>query len=394
MLLAPLDASSFMQGARRLQEEDGTGIVKYQQCWSRRCKGTVLLLMSMLIVPFMDAIAKELEMEGHPLLQVVWLRFIMQLACTVPVAVARVGLRNFVSVPRRHLLLGRGCLLLGATFSFFGAIRFIPLADAVAITFIEPCFLLILSRLLLREHVPCDRWVASIVGFSAVMLIVKPSSSAFQPASFLALLCAFFFSAYLFATKYLLQQSDPPPPLVLLAYQSLPGALGLVCVMPFTWLPLSSPPQLIMGLTMGAIGACSHGLLILAFDAAEASFLSPLLYTEIINQVVLGYFFFGDLPDQWSAIGIVIIVAVGIYIARQKETPLESNDGRAAGGGGGSGVGAGGASHSSEIPTVEGSVRVSRTSSTCSGTSARQISVEHPAAGWQDQATRRREAFF
>lgn len=307
-----------MRGGKRLQDEVEA---RPTPRFSPRFRGILLLLASMLIVPFMDAAAKGLEASfDHPLLQVVWLRMIMQAAVTMPVALCKHGFRaTFISLPCRHLILGRGCLLLGATISFFGAIEFVPLADSVAITFLEPCFLLVLARLFLAERVSCDRWAASIIGFGAVVLIVKPSSSTFQPASLMALLCAFFFSLYLFATRFLLQQPNPPPPLVLLAYQSLPGAFSLAAVQPFIWKPLATLQELALGLAMGAIGACSHGLLILAFDAAEASVLSPLLYTEIIMQVVLGYACFGDLPDAMSALGIAIIVCVGIYIARQEQ---------------------------------------------------------------------------
>ena len=336
-----------MRGGARLQDDDEARppipLVKgVRNGLGRRLQGILLLLGSMLIVPFMDAAAKYLETAyKHPLLQVVWLRSVLQLAVTMPVAIFKHGFRaTLVDIPRRPLLFGRGCLLLGATISFFGAIEFVPLADSVAITFIEPCFLLVLSRLFLHERVPCDRWVASVIGFAAVLLIVKPGASTFQPASCMPLLCALFFSLYLVATRFLLRQPNPPPPLILLAYQSLPGAFALAGVQPLVWTPLASPLELMLGLSMGVIGACSHGLLILAFDAAEASVLSPLLYTEIIMQVVLGFACFGDLPDALSGLGIAMIVAVGVYIARQQE-PSGSGDA-----GSGSVIGSSGSSSS------------------------------------------------
>ena len=282
----------------------------------QRLRGVLLLLTSMLIVPFMDASAKFLVTHKHPLMQVVWLRMVVQLLITSPITVSKYGFHStFIHVPHRRLLLGRGALLLGATIGFFGAIQFVPLADTVAITFIEPCFLLLLSCLLLHERVPVDRWIASAVGFGAVLLIVKPGATSFHPASLLAVLCAFCFSLYLFLTKYLLSRPQPPPPLMLLTYQSACGAVVLAFVAPFVWAPLVTSLQIVAALSMGAIGACSHGMLILAFDAADASELSPLLYTEIIMQTVLGFAWFGDLPDAWSALGIAIIIGVGLYIS-------------------------------------------------------------------------------
>lgn len=299
-----------------------------------RLKGIVLLLGSMLIVPFMDAAAKVLVTHGHPLLQVVWLRMIMQVMAVMPFAVHKYGARMvFIRISRRHLLLGRGALLLGATIGFFGAIQFMPLADTVAITFLEPCILMIFARAVLKERVSCDKWVASIVGFGAVLLIVKPASTTFQPASLLALTCAGFFAAYLMATKYLLSKPNPPPPLVLLGYQGIVGAVGLAPILPWVWAPFASWWHLVCGVSMGCIGACSHGLLILAFDAADAAVLSPLLYTEIIMQTVLGLVCFGDWPDTLSAVGIAGIIAVGLYISAEpsvrKRPPSASVDDKA-----------------------------------------------------------------
>ena len=287
----------------------------------------------MLIVPHMDAIAKFLVTHGHPVLQVVWLRMMMQLTLVAPITIWRHGgLRVVVRWGQQHkLLLLRGVFLLGATFGFFAAVRYIPLADAVAITFIEPVLLLILSALFLNERASLDRWIASAVGFGAVMLIVKPGASTFQPASLLALLASLFFALYLLSTRFLLKLPEPPPPLVLLGYQCLPGALLLAMVVPFIWVPFASPLQLVLGMCMGGIGACSHMLLILAFDAADASYLAPLLYTEILMQAVLGWLIFGDFPDYLALCGMVLIIAVGIYLAVAPSTTAAGIDHSSAG---------------------------------------------------------------
>ena len=214
----------------------------------------------------------------------------------------------------RRLLLLRGCCLLGATISFFAAIREMPLADAVAITFIEPVILLIFSALILRERVRASRVCAALVGFGAVMLIVKPGAASFRPAGLIALLAAGFFSLYLLFTRQLQIVQDPPSPLLLLAYQCVPGSVLLCAALPFVWSPFESPVHLLLGASMGLIGAMSHGCLILAFSLSEASFLAPLLYAELIMQGVLGFVIWGDVPDIFALAGMLIIIAVGVFL--------------------------------------------------------------------------------
>ena len=254
----------------------------------------------------------------------------VRFAIVVPIALCRHGVRAVLFAARRHLLLLRGCFLLGATICFFTAIVYIPLVDAVAITFTEPMVLLVLSALWLRERVRPSRWVAGAVGFGAVLLVVKPGASSFHPASLVALLCSIFFSLYLLSTRALQIGQSPPPTLVLLAYQCAPGAFALAACLPLVWSPFASSLSVAMGLSMGAIGACSHALLILAFEACEASFLAPLLYTEVIMQAVLGYCIWGDVPDALALVGIAVIVGCGIFLGateKAKEHPLRSTEG-------------------------------------------------------------------
>ena len=109
----------------------------------------------MLIVPHMDAAAKYLEAHGHHLVQVVWLRMVVQVMVVLPIAVSKHGVRGVVGVARPLLLLLRGVFLLGATACFFGALQYMPLADTVAITFVEPMLLLVFSALFLRVILLC-----------------------------------------------------------------------------------------------------------------------------------------------------------------------------------------------------------------------------------------------
>jgi drug/metabolite transporter (DMT)-like permease len=265
---------------------------------------------AMLVVPFMDALAKLLA-SRYPVLQLVWARFFFHFLLVLPVVLWRHG-GAVLTVPRPALQIGRGLCLLAATCCFFGAIKYIPLADAIAIIFFDAVLVIVLSALVLRERVPASRWIAALLGLAAVLVIIRPGFSEFHWASLLALVAAFFFSLYFLFTR---QLSGNTPPLVTLAWQSAGGFVLMSVMLPLFWVTPTLMDLALM-LMLGATGAAGHLLLIRAFECAEASLLAPFLYLEIIMQVVLGYLLFGDLPDSWAWAGITLIIGVGVYLSR------------------------------------------------------------------------------
>ena len=104
-----------------------------------------------------------------------------------------------------------------------------------------------------------------------------------------------------------------------LIFTGLTGAIVISLIVPYfwTWLTLS---QWMLLISLAAIGTMAHLLLILSLTLAEASKLAPLAYTEIIMNVIIGYYFFGDFPNQWIWIGLTIIIASGVYISLRENT--------------------------------------------------------------------------
>ena len=144
-----------------------------------------------------------------------------------------------------------------------------------------------------------------------MLLIVQSGFGNFQWASLLALAAAFFFALYFLSTRYL---SGNTPPLVMLAWQGVGGFVVMSALVPLVWVS-PTPADLAMMGALGVIGASGHLLLIRAFEYAEASLLAPFLYTEIIMQVLLGYWLFGDIPNRWAVSGIALIIGVGVYLS-------------------------------------------------------------------------------
>ena len=276
---------------------------------SQRNRGIALMVGAMMVVPFMDALAKLLS-SRYPVLQLVWARFFFHFLLVLPIALWRHG-GGVLAAPAPALQVGRGLCLMGATICFFAAIRTIPLADAIALIFFDAVIIVILSAVLLHERVPPGRLVASVIGLSGVLLIVQPGFGNFQWASLLALAAAFFFALYFLSTRYL---SGNTPPLVMLAWQGVGGFVVMSALVPLVWVS-PTPADLAMMGALGVIGASGHLLLIRAFEYAEASLLAPFLYTEIIMQVLLGYWLFGDIPNRWAVAGIALIIGVGVYLS-------------------------------------------------------------------------------
>jgi len=277
--------------------------------FSQRNRGIALMVGAMMVVPFMDALAKLLS-SRYPVLQLVWARFFFHFLLVLPIALWRHG-GSVLAAPAPTLQIGRGLCLMGATICFFGAIRTIPLADAIALIFFDAVIIVILSAVLLKEKVPPGRIVASVIGLAGVLLIVQPGFGNFQWASLLALAAAFFFALYFLSTRYL---SGNTPPLVMLAWQGVGGFVVMSALVPLVWVS-PTPADLAMMGALGVIGASGHLLLIRAFEYAEASLLAPFLYTEIIMQVLLGYWLFGDIPNRWAVSGIALIIGVGVYLS-------------------------------------------------------------------------------
>lgn len=271
--------------------------------------GILLMLAAMMVVPFMDGIAKLLSAD-YPVTQIVWARYFFHLLVLLPILLWRYG--PGALIPRRPALqLLRGGFLLVSTLLFFGAIARLPLADALALVFVSPLVVTALSPWLLGEQVGARRWAAVVVGFLGACIIVRPGFGVLQWGSLLAIGAGTVYAFYILATRKLSGSSSP---LVTLAYTALLGALVMSAVMPAVWITPNLADLGLM-LAMGMFAAGGHFLLIKAFDHAPASLLAPYGYSEIVMTTLIGFVLFGDFPDGWTWLGIAVVVASGIYIS-------------------------------------------------------------------------------
>jgi len=255
----------------------------------------------------LDATAKWL-VQDHTLFLVVWARYVGQMVVVTPIAWHRGG-RDFWRTAHLRTQLARSVCLVVATVCFFGALRFLPLAEASAITFLAPMFAIVLSMPVLGEKPTRARWIAAIVGFAGILVLVRPGAAAFHPAAALLVLAALANALYQLLTRKLPKDN----PYTTLFYSALVGTAVLSLALPVAELPdeVTARDGFFL-LVLGVLAGLGHYLLIGAFLAAPASLVAPFTYLQMIWATLYGYFIFGQLPDHWSALGMAIIVASGI----------------------------------------------------------------------------------
>lgn len=277
---------------------------------SRPLVGIGLMLVAMAILPTIDVIAKKLGQAGLPILIVVWARALFGGLMTLPFALRAEGARAFR--PAQPLpQLARAVLLFGATFLFFSALKYLPIADALAIFFVNPLVIVVLSALVLREQVGPRRWAAVAVGFLGTLIIIRPGLVEVNPGTVLALGSGVALGSYLVLTRAMAGAADA---MVLNFQTSAIGAALMALALPVLWVTPTAA-QWGMLAALGAIATLGHVLITKAYEHGEASLLAPLAFTEIVMATVLGYAFFGDLPDRWTVLGVAILIGSAIYIS-------------------------------------------------------------------------------
>jgi len=275
-------------------------------------KAITFNLLAWVMLPIMDGFAKYLSSD-LPVLQITWARYFFTVAFTFPIMFF--FYRNqlkWSEKPKLQFL--RGLILLTANICFFYSISVISLAKALTLAFVAPLIVTAFSPIFLSEKVGLRRWLAVIIGFIGSLVVIRPGFVEINLASLAALGTGVMYGFYLIITRKL---STSDNPLLTLLLTGVVGAIIISIVMPFVWIK----PTLNQWSMMAAIGifACvGHLFLILSLKYADASKLAPFSYFEIITNIIIGYYFFSDFPDNWTFLGLFIIVISGVYISRRE----------------------------------------------------------------------------
>lgn len=186
----------------------------------------------------------------------------------------------------------------------------VPLADATAVTFVAPLFVVIIGALFLKEPVGIHRWSAVIIGFIGTLLIVRPGFEGFNIALFLPVIAASFFALRQIISRYLAASDSLATTLCYTAVTSF----AVMCLPAlFVWTTPSSFEAILLMIILALLGLCGEMLVIKALSTGLAVVVAPMHYTILIWTSLYGYLFFHQLPDGFTWAGGGIIIATGLY---------------------------------------------------------------------------------
>lgn len=256
----------------------------------------------------LDLCAKWL-LAGYTLEQFVFLRSLFGL--TFFILIAR-WYGGFSSLATRnwHWHLLRTTLATGAMFGFFFGLKFMPLVNALTLAFTAPLIVTALSVPFLGEQVGWRRWVAVVIGFTGVLIVLRPGPGMFTPAAIGVIVAAFCYAGLALTARRLAATETS----FSLSVYVISGPLlisGFLLPGDFAW-PTATGWSLFV--LAGICSACAWIGIVGGYRRAPPSILAPFEYTALIGAAAAGYWFWSEVPDRWVIAGGLVIVGSGLFI--------------------------------------------------------------------------------
>ena len=266
------------------------------------------MLLGIVLFTAMDALAKGL-IARYPTPQVIWARFAGQ-ALIVAILL---GPRKIIptlnsNFPRLHIL--RSAFQLGATALFFASLGYIGLAEATALTDINPILITLGAAVFLGERLGPRRSLGVGVAMIGGLIVVRPGIEVFSPAALLPLGCAVCYAGASLLTRKLGQHEGPWTSLL---HAASFGSVITGLAMPFVWQPIDSADVMLFG-ALGVLGTAAQLCVIRSFSMAEASAVAPFAYIGIVFAAIWGIVLYDEYPDKFTVLGALVIVAAGLYV--------------------------------------------------------------------------------
>lgn len=277
--------------------------------------GILFMMGFCLFAPMGDAAAKSIALVT-PMIMILLFRYSIQFLLPIPI-ILMTGSRIAMTGRVLRVIVARSIIHIAGVAAMYGALRYLPLADALAIAFVYPFIMLLMGWLFLGEQVGIRRISACTVGFLGTLLIIQPSFAAVGLPALLPLLVAFLFSTLVLLTRKVAKDYDPV---------CLQAASGLVsaAILLLGWLLLHDfgladiqivavdGHQLMVLCLIGLFGTLSHLSMNYAVRFAPSATLAPMQYVELPVATAVGWIIFGEFPNMMASVGISITVAAGL----------------------------------------------------------------------------------
>ena len=253
--------------------------------------------------------------------QLILTRFGVQAVILVPLVVVMGGT---LRMTRRIAALTalRTVLHMVGIGAMFTSLRFLPLADAIAIAFVMPFIMLLLGKYVLGEGVGPHRLIACVIGFAGTLLVVQPNFAQVGAPALLPLLVAVVFALFMLVTRQIAKEIDP------ITLQANSGLMALVILLPILAV-FAQVPALSLALPvgnewslltlLGLLGTLAHLLMTWSLRFAPSATLAPMQYLEIPIATLIGWLVFRDLPNGLAALGIAVTIAAGLYVILREQ---------------------------------------------------------------------------
>jgi drug/metabolite transporter (DMT)-like permease len=285
--------------------------------------GIAGILIGMFAMSIMDALAKWLG-EGYPIAELAFFRYVFALPPALFILWQQRGGRASLALRWKtgHIL--RAIFALGATYTFFLGLRYLPLAEAISIAFSAPLLVTALSVPILGERVGPRRWAAVVVGFLGVLIMTRPGAEAFRPEALYILAAALCYALTMLVTRRLARSDTTPAIMLSNICISIPlCALAL----PFGWRTPGAVDFLLLAL-LGLVGGIGMYFMTQAYRYAPAAVIAPFDYTALLWGTLFGWLVWHELPDTNVWLGAAIVIASGLYIVH-RETRVRASPGAA-----------------------------------------------------------------
>lgn len=284
--------------------------------------GIGLVILAVACFATLDT-ATKLSTAGVPILMGVWFRYAFQALATTVVLLPKHGTALLRTQHPKYQLL-RGALLLASSTLAFLSLRYMPLAEFTSVVLIAPLVITLLAATTLKEQVSPLRWALVAGGFAGTLVILRPGGEAFSWAVLLPIGLVLTNAWFQVLTSKLAQTENP---LTMHFYTGWVGTLLASLTLPFAWAALPGWQWWALLCLMGFMGTVGHFILILAYQRAPASTLTPYLYAQIAFAMLGGWLIFSQVPDRLSLIGIAMIAvcgAAGAWLTvRERRVPIE-----------------------------------------------------------------------